>query len=332
MNPLQPNVFAQHSMTYGNVDPSSGMKTTQTGSSARPTALPLPASVNVGPLTLHIGRLVTTLPENEIRLLHSALDASAAKALLTGSPTADGLCSYHIQPKDHVASLHLPSQLSEKMLVSFEFDHAMNIKQMLVGSVQGKIYCQAYFEPAAMADQALAPKPKRATPIGGGPQQTSLTFPTAAARAPGEPGVNRTSSTHAARTGPYPNAKPDPLSTRARDTPPNQAAVTHRDEQLRKLLHHDDGTLRTTKEAKKALFESPLTATHDQFRQMLRDAGARINLPGASEEDIVKRLYADDNCTLRSTDEVLKVLHADGLGSNHSRITRLRKEAKGEKE
>lgn len=111
-----------------------------------------------------------------------------------------------------------------------------------------------------------------------------------------------------------------------------QTAVTHRDEQIRNLLYRENCTLRTINEAQTAIRNSPWEVPRKQIRQMLKDAGARTNQPRVSEEEIVKRLYKENNGPLRSCPEVLKVLHADGLGSNHSRITRLRKEAKGEKE
>jgi hypothetical protein len=321
MNPLPPGIFAPHPFTSGHVDQQSGLEATHTSGSARPPALPLPGYVQVGYLTLHVGRPLTALSEAQASLLHSALHANTLKEPCTDLPVTGSLYSYLINATQNVDRSHLTQQPLERMMVSCEFDHAMNIRQMFVGSIQGKIYCQAYFEVAAMADQAL--NPERMAASRGGPQRTNLALFTQGTQSLGKPSVRPTHATHAARTQPFLNV--EALGKRAVGKRRNPTNV--KDAQISMHLYRDNDTVRTNSEARDALRKAGLKVADKHLRQLIRDAGGKTNRPGAPEEEIIKRLYHKG--ALRTRDEVLQALYADGFGARGTRVTQLLNKARG---
>jgi hypothetical protein len=114
----------------------------------------LPASVQVGNLTLHIGRVMTQLPDSEAKLLHSALHGEMPKEPLAHSPDKDGLYSYVIGAKDYFGSAHLPRQFPGRMMVTCALDPALGLKSVLISDLgRGEVYCQAGFDSPAMATQ-----------------------------------------------------------------------------------------------------------------------------------------------------------------------------------
>jgi hypothetical protein len=131
----------------------------QTKTSAQSLLSELPASVKVKDLTFYTGRVTTALSDNEAELLHGVLHSAIPKEPLAPAPNGDGFYSYAVGAKDYFTSSHLPARLNvpEQLMVICELDSASALKQIRISDRENThVYCQAHFEPPAMAMQAPA--------------------------------------------------------------------------------------------------------------------------------------------------------------------------------
>jgi len=92
------------------------------------------------------------------------------------------------------------------------------------------------------------------------------------------------------------------------------------DEQIRTHLRNDDGSLRTRADVNKALHAVGLGASDTRLATQLQAAGGARKLPGATDEQIRAHLRNADD-TLRIKKDVIRALHAIGLGASEERLT-----------
>jgi len=188
----------------------------------------LPTSVQVGNLTFHVGRLMTTLSDSEAELLHSALHGETPKEIFSTLPDHDGVYSYLVRTEDYSASALLP-RFPERMMVTCLFDPNLGLKNLLIcdAKPEGEVYCQAYFEPPAMATRTPSPSSHLAAqysrgqlaqamirqhntqdlsgeplPSGASVSTQSMVFSNDGSA--GVPGPSRTQPNQSARSEPYP--------------------------------------------------------------------------------------------------------------------------------
>ncbi|MFC6478443.1 hypothetical protein ACFQDN_20910 [Pseudomonas asuensis] len=237
MNPIHTGFGVTHHTVLPSSGEHSRPETLQVGTSVQPTIAALPASVQVGNLTFHIGRLMTRLSDTKAQLLHSALRSETPKEPLAHSPDKpdnDGVYTYVIGAQDYFASMHLPRQYPERMMLSCALDPSLGLKRVVISELKrdltmGQVYCQAHFEPPHMATQTPASvlaaqdssgQLTRALVIQGNPQDlegaplpsgVSVSTPSmlfshdgSAGASTGMPGPSRSRPAHTARSEPYP--------------------------------------------------------------------------------------------------------------------------------
>ncbi len=100
------------------------------------------------------------------------------------------------------------------------------------------------------------------------------------------------------------------------------------DEEIRAQLRNADGTLRTQRGIGAALRATGSSASHSRIASQLHAGGGGKHMPGATDVQIRPHLRNPDG-TRRTHGDVLRALHANGLGASNGRIFSLLQEIEG---
>ncbi|MFC6478843.1 hypothetical protein ACFQDN_23225 [Pseudomonas asuensis] len=139
-------------------------KTMQAGSPSQAAAVLRSSSITVGTLTLPLGRVMNTLSEVEQEAFHLAVSAKTPKQRLSVAPDSNGLFTYAIGAKDYFSGSHLPAKFPEPLLVTCTLDPALNVSRLLMGDLNGRVYCDAHLETPHPAAASTSAEPSSAAP------------------------------------------------------------------------------------------------------------------------------------------------------------------------
>ncbi|MFC6478895.1 hypothetical protein ACFQDN_23565 [Pseudomonas asuensis] len=139
-------------------------ETMQAGSPSQAAAVLRSSSITVGTLTLPLGRVMNTLSEVEQEAFHLAVSAKTPKQRLSDGPDSNGLFTYAIGAKDYFSGSHLPAKFPEPLLVTCTLDPALNVSRLLIGDLNGRVYCDAHLETPHPAAASTSAEPSSAAP------------------------------------------------------------------------------------------------------------------------------------------------------------------------
>ena len=94
------------------------------------------------------------------------------------------------------------------------------------------------------------------------------------------------------------------------------------DDIIKKYLHKTDGTVRTVVAVESAMREDGFGVGDKRIRKQLNLVRGDVRLPAANDAQITAQLRTTKG-TLRTEDQVLAALHAEGIGARKDRIARL---------
>ncbi|MFC6478822.1 hypothetical protein ACFQDN_23080 [Pseudomonas asuensis] len=139
-------------------------ETMQAGSLSQAAAVLRSSSITVGTLTLPLGRVMNTLSEVEQEAFHLAVSAKTPKQRLSVAPDSNGLFTYAIGATDYFSGSHLPAKFPEPLLVTCTLDPALNVSRLLMGDLNGRVYCDAHLETPHPAAASTSAEPSSAAP------------------------------------------------------------------------------------------------------------------------------------------------------------------------
>ncbi|MFC6478891.1 hypothetical protein ACFQDN_23545 [Pseudomonas asuensis] len=139
-------------------------ETMQAGSPSQAAAVLRSSSITVGTLTLPLGRVMNTLSEVEQEAFHLAVSAKTPKQRLSDGPDSNGLFTYAIGAKDYFSGSHLPAKFPEPLLVTCTLDPALNVSRLLMGDLNGRVYCDAHLDTPHPAAASTSAGPSLAAP------------------------------------------------------------------------------------------------------------------------------------------------------------------------
>ncbi|MFC6478854.1 hypothetical protein ACFQDN_23295 [Pseudomonas asuensis] len=139
-------------------------ETMQAGSLSQAAAVLRSSSITVGTLTLPLGRVMNTLSEVEQEAFHLAVSAKTPKQRLSDGPDSNGLFTYAIGATDYFSGSHLPAKFPEPLLVTCTLDPALNVSRLLMGDLNGRVYCDAHLETPHPAAASTSAEPSSAAP------------------------------------------------------------------------------------------------------------------------------------------------------------------------
>ncbi|MFC6478735.1 hypothetical protein ACFQDN_22480 [Pseudomonas asuensis] len=139
-------------------------ETMQAGSPSQAAAVLRSSSITVGTLTLPLGRVMNTLSEVEQEAFHLAVSAKTPKQRLSVAPDSNGLFTYAIGATDYFSGSHLPAKFPEPLLVTCTLDPALNVSRLLMGDLNGRVYCDAHLDTPHPASASTSAGPSLAAP------------------------------------------------------------------------------------------------------------------------------------------------------------------------
>ncbi|MFC6478853.1 hypothetical protein ACFQDN_23290 [Pseudomonas asuensis] len=139
-------------------------ETMQAGSPSQAAAVLRSSSITVGTLTLPLGRVMNTLSEVEQEAFHLAVSTKTPKQRLSDGPDSNGLFTYAIGATDYFSGSHLPAKFPEPLLVTCTLDPALNVSRLLMGDLNGRVYCDAHLETPHPAAASTSAEPSSAAP------------------------------------------------------------------------------------------------------------------------------------------------------------------------
>ncbi|MFC6478736.1 hypothetical protein ACFQDN_22485 [Pseudomonas asuensis] len=139
-------------------------ETMQAGPPSQAAAVLRSSSITVGTLTLPLGRVMNTLSEVEQEAFHLAVSAKTPKQRLSDGPDSNGLFTYAIGATDYFSGSHLPAKFPEPLLVTCTLDPALNVSRLLMGDLNGRVYCDAHLDTPHPAAASTSAGPSLAAP------------------------------------------------------------------------------------------------------------------------------------------------------------------------
>ncbi|MFC6478850.1 hypothetical protein ACFQDN_23275 [Pseudomonas asuensis] len=107
---------------------------------------------------------MNTLSEVEQEAFHLAVSTKTPKQRLSDGPDSNGLFTYAIGATDYFSGSHLPAKFPEPLLVTCTLDPALNVSRLLMGDLNGRVYCDAHLETPHPAAASTSAGPSLAAP------------------------------------------------------------------------------------------------------------------------------------------------------------------------